>query len=58
MGLFDWLASKVREAFARGAVQGLADVGVLDINATPADVRKALEGKVAAVEDKKGAKAK
>jgi hypothetical protein len=43
--LFEWLASKVREAFARGAAQGLADVGVLPAGATPEEVRQAIADK-------------
>lgn len=42
--IFEWLASKVREAFARGAAQGLADVGVVPEGATPQQVRQAVEG--------------
>jgi hypothetical protein len=42
--IFEWLASKVREAFARGAAQGLADIGVVPDGATPQQVRQAVEG--------------
>jgi hypothetical protein len=50
--LFEWLASKVREAFARGAAQGLADIGVVPEGATPQEVRQAIADKPAA-EDRK-----
>jgi hypothetical protein len=46
--LFEWLASKVREAFARGAAQGLADIGVVAEGATAEQVRQAIADKPAA----------
>jgi hypothetical protein len=52
--LFTWLAAKVREAFACGAAQGLADIGVVPEGSTAEQVRQAIADKPAADKPKKG----